>query len=93
METTTKINNTDPKILSELRKYKKTAKVLCIQCGYDGLMGFKNSKVPWYLSYWVLIPICFTGIGIIPAILLGIWREFSKREHYVCPNCDSILET
>ncbi len=90
---TGKIDNTDPRILNELRKYKKTAKVRCVQCKYNGLMGFKKRKIPWYLSWWVLIPICFTGIGIIPAILLGIWRTLATKERYVCPNCLSMMET
>ena len=86
------INNTDPRILSELSKYKKTAQISCLQCDYKGLMGFKKKRVPWYLSLWILIPLCLTGIGIIPAILLGMWRFFATTELYVCPNCLSVLE-
>lgn len=84
--------NTEPRILSELNNYKKKALLDCLQCKYKGLMGFKKKIIPWYLTLWVLIPLCFTGIGTIPAILLGMWRFFATKEQYVCPNCLSIIE-
>jgi len=30
-------------------------------------MGVEGKRVPWYLTWWVLIPIFLTGIDIVPA--------------------------
>ena len=84
---------TNPEILKKLRNYKKTENCFCLECGYDGLMGIEKQIIPWYLTWWVIIPIILTGIGIIPAIFLGIWRAYSEKKQVVCPNCDSTLIT
>ena len=84
---------TDPEILEKLRNYKKTETCFCLECGYDGLMGFEKNIFPWYLSWWFIIILIISGIGIIPACLLGLWRAFSEKSQVVCPNCDSTLRT
>lgn len=84
---------TNPEILKKLRNYKKTEDCFCLECGYDGLMGVQKTIVPWYLSWWVLIPVLLTGIGIIPGIILGIWRFIAEKQQLVCPNCNSTLKT
>ena len=56
-------------------------------------MGVEGKRVPWYLTWWVLIPICLTGIGIVPAFLLGFLRYSLTKERVRCPNCGSQLET
>ncbi len=77
--------------MEKLREYDEHSTVLCLECGYNGLMGVEGKHVPWYLTWWVLIPILLTGVGTIPAIALGLWRGFSVKETVRCPNCDSQL--
>ena len=83
----------DPKILNKLRGYDEHSSILCLECGYEGLMGVEGKRVPWYLTWWVLIPICLTGIGIVPAFLLGFLRYSLTKERVRCPNCGSQLGT
>jgi len=54
-------------------------------------MGIEGKHIPWYLTWWVLIPLILTGIGIIPAIALGLWRAYSEKYSLKCPNCDADL--
>ncbi len=82
---------TDPEILAKLREYDERSSVLCLECGYNGLMGIEGKHVPWYLTWWVLIPILLTGVGFVPALALGIWRGVSVKKTVRCPNCDSQL--
>lgn len=83
---------TDPKILKKLREYDKLDSTLCLICGYNGLMGVEETLVPWYVTWWVLIPIFLTGIGIIPALLLGFFRASVTENIVRCPNCDNHLK-
>ena len=55
------------KILKKLRGYDEHSSILCLECGYEGLMRVEGKCVPWYLTWWVLIPIFLTGIDIVPA--------------------------
>ena len=87
-------NDKDFKIRNNLKQYNKLASsVECLECGYVGLMGVLKTKFPWYLTWWVLIPVLLTGIGIIPAIFLVIWRSASRRYTVVCPSCLNTLST
>lgn len=78
-------------IRQELKNYDEFIFLLCLECGYEGQMGVIKKEIPWYLTWWVLLPILLTGIGTIPAILLGVWRGFSTRHRVVCPSCKNTL--
>ena len=54
-------------------------------------MGVVKKKAPWYFSWWVLIRLCCTGIGFIPAVILGIMRQASMKHTTVCPACGKTL--
>jgi DNA-directed RNA polymerase subunit RPC12/RpoP len=83
--------NLSLEIREHLKSYKQhTAReVTCLECGYKGIMGIvpKSAKVPWYFTWYVLIPLCLTGIGIVPAIILGFFRAMSKKHLVACPEC------
>ena len=78
---------TPESIRSMLKGYDALIALECLECGYEGKMGVVGKQVPWYLTWWVLIPLCFTGIGIIPAVFLGVWRYSETRHFAVCPAC------
>lgn len=74
-------------IREELKKYQELIQLLCLECGYEGQMGVLKKVTPWYLTWWVLVPVFLTGIGTIPAILMGIWSSMATRHRVVCPSC------
>lgn len=78
----------------KLRNYKEIVQsVTCGECGYVGRMGVVKRHVPWYLTWWVLIPLCCTGIGFIPATVLGAIRGLSEKYEVDCPHCSVRLVT
>ncbi len=78
-------------IRAELRRYDKHISLICLECGYNGLMGVVKTTVPWYFSYWVLVPLFLTGIGLLPALILGILAGLSQKCTTVCPACKRTL--
>jgi len=80
-------------IRQSLAQYKRHKLVLCLGCGYNGMMGVVegSDKVPWYLSWPFLIFLILTGIGFIPALVLGALRGMSTKVQVVCPNCNHVL--
>lgn len=81
----------DEQIRHELKKYDEFVELKCLECGYVGDMGVIQKVVPWYFTWWVLIPVLLTGIGTIPAIGLGICRYISTKHRVVCPSCKEVL--
>ena len=78
-------------IRDELKQHDKFITTLCLECGYNGLMGVVKEKIPWYLSWWVLVPLLLTGSGILPVIGLMIWRLESTKTFVVSPSCKKTL--
>ena len=74
-------------IRAMLKGYDTLIMLGCLECGYNGKMGVVGKQIPWYLTWWVLVPLICTGIGLIPAIFLGIWRYSETRHFAVCPAC------
>jgi len=79
------------KIRNILREYENQKKALCLDCGYEGLMGVEYKKTPWYVSWPILILFILTGVGFFVAFGLGFLR--SKRIKYFlrCPNCNHVI--
>lgn len=61
--------------------------VTCLECGYRGLMGITRKEVPWFASWPVIILLCLTGVGIIGAFILGMFRTVKTKVYCFCPNC------
>lgn len=78
-------------IRANLRPYSKHISRMCLDCGYEGLMGVTDTRVPWYLTFWIIVPVICTGIGIIPAICLFVWRDFATVQEVRCPACSAYL--
>jgi len=76
-----------------LKQYNELIELNCLECGYVGQMGVIKAKIPWYLTWWVLIPVLLTGIGFIPAFFLGLWRLVSTKHTVECPSCRKTLIT
>jgi hypothetical protein len=77
-------------IRNNIIKYKKRHnKVTCYECGYVGPMGIIKEHVPWYVSWWIIIP--FTLGGIILGLLLVFLRHFEITYEVDCPNCDKLV--
>jgi hypothetical protein len=76
-------------IREKLSRYKQFHQnATCEECGYVGKMGVVKTHVPWYVTWWVIIPLCFTGIGIIGGVILGFLRGLKTVYEADCPNCD-----
>ena len=58
-----------------------------------GLWESSGNVFRGILTWWVLIPIILTGIGIVPAFILGLLRYNLTKERVRCPNCGRQLET
>jgi len=69
----------DPSIREELRKYKQEITLQCRECGYYGPMGIVKKVKPLWARWYILIPICLTGIGLIAALLLGVLSGLAGR--------------
>jgi hypothetical protein len=73
--------------------------ITCLECGYVGMMGQTRTKVPWILSWWILIPIILIflaslifgpgGVGCI--VLLLICRSHFRKYFVWCPSCNREL--
>lgn len=93
--------NIKPEILEELRKYKSHISTTCLECGYVGLMGFKGTTCPWFVSWWFIavvviaasyfIPFAFSPI--IVGVILAVIKFSFTRKHIVCPSCNKELQT
>ena len=91
------LDQDDPKILERLRVYEKHEKCMCLECGYDGLMGIMGEETPWYYAGWIWLPIIIimgvtTLIGGIGLLIFWILSRGQTRKQYLfCPNCESKL--
>jgi hypothetical protein len=87
------IPNIDPsrdQVLRELRKHEEHYQnATCLDCRYEGIAGVVGRNVPWYVTWWVIIPLCFTGIGIIGGLILGLFRASQIKPICECPQCAS----
>lgn len=83
-------NPNKERILRELKKHEEHYdKATCLDCGYEGIAGVVGKKIPWYVTWWVIVPVCFTGIGIIGGLILGLIRASQIKGICECPNCRS----
>lgn len=94
---------TDQAILEKLRPYEQHAQILCLGCGYSGLMGIVDKEVPWYASwaFWGALiafgsyPIAgFLGsqgiiyFGAAMGVLVMIVRKAAIKTRVHCPSCN-----
>ena len=68
----------------------------CSECGYTGYCGVQKTIIPWFGSFWFIIPIAaffgiFGGIGFVFGLCLGGARVLYTHYEVVCPNCKSVL--
>lgn len=91
-----------PEILENLRPYKQHINRLCLECGYNGMMGVVKVKRPWYTSFWffilltvfIFVPIGLIMFGIDPlwtgialGVIFGLATRNNKQIITLCPNC------
>jgi FHA domain len=83
-------------IRENLKAFDNYQNLMCLECGYSGMMGVKANIVPWYVSWWTIafVGIVFAifsgtgfGIGILFGVCLGIMRFALIKHVVVCPNC------
>ncbi|MFZ4707622.1 MAG: hypothetical protein ACOYMF_16600 [Bacteroidales bacterium] len=88
------IDNLTPEIRHNLRKYNELVPMHCLECGYIGQMGVVGRRNRWYFSWWILIPLAFSGIGTIPFLILLIMRSATSKHKVKCPVCnEKLIET
>jgi hypothetical protein len=75
----------------ELRKHKQHTQLLCLECGFDGLMGVEATKEPWFTRWWFLLPVAFTGIGLIWVMAIAVFGALETKEFARCPNCKRLI--
>lgn len=88
-------------IRQELKQYKVHSHLICLECGYEGLMGIGKKVIPWIIR----VPL-FLVIVVLVAILwilFGIWglifgiliflpiNNYLSRSYIHCPNCKEKL--
>jgi hypothetical protein len=81
----------DPRILQQLRGGQDLEDTKCLHCGYEGPMPVIARRWPWWATWWVIIPLCFTGIGGLTMLLLIASGAVNQRITRRCPNCQRIL--
>jgi len=87
-------DNLTPEIRQNLRKYSDLVSMHCLECGYVGQMGVVGRRNRWYFSWWILIPLAFSGIGTIPFLILVIMRSATSKHKVKCPVCNQkLIET
>lgn len=83
----------DTELREKLQQYPSVSpQEQCINCDYSGPMGVIRTQVPWYLSWWLLIPLACTGVGLIwvaIAVSLRFWKQTLIVQ---CPMCGVSLE-
>lgn len=83
----------DTELREKLQQYPSVSpQEQCINCDYSGPMGVIRTQVPWYLSWWLLIPLACTGVGLVwvaIAVSLRFWKQTLIVQ---CPMCGVSLE-
>lgn len=82
-------------IRASLAEHKKTTELLCLECGYSGLMGVIRTVKPWW-GRWIVIIVCSLlsiafGINLVVSLIFGlVWgvsAAAAERQECVCPQC------
>lgn len=83
----------DTELREKLQQYPSVSpQEQCSACDYSGPMGVIRTQVPWYLSWWLLIPLACTGVGLV-WVAIAIALRFWKQKLIVqCPMCGVSLE-
>ena len=94
----------DPQIATNLKEYKKHKQGICLECGYEGLMGLGAPilrayiRIPLKIILFVLGLIAYAllkksiwALIVIVIILSPIMIKLDKHCVY-CPNCQKILK-
>lgn len=94
-------NNQLPEnIRLNLKKFDQHREVTCLECGYIGLMGLKNSRVGT-VTFWVIMAglcIFLTIIGFnflfifFIALISIIFKRLILGDKVVCPSCEKDLK-
>ena len=80
------VNNIEA-IRQKLRQYKEHETSFCFNCGYEGAMGIIQKKYPFYISIPFLLFLFLSGIGILLAVFLIMFRDDHEKYIVKCPNC------
>ena len=89
-DSATRVDSSKDQILRELKKHEDHyPNATCLDCGYEGIAGVVGAIVPWYVTWWVIIPLCFTAIGLLGGFILGLARASQTKMICECPQCGS----
>ena len=94
--TVTTLDPNSPEIRAELRQYNSFYSGRCLECGYIGSMGVVRTateKLPWYLSWGIIIPFIFCPIGwfLLGFRIVSGWSRTTSVVNTRCPACRKIL--
>ena len=95
----------DEEIRNELKKYKKhtNRSILCLECGYQGILGISTEKIlPLWkrlvLLFVMFLVICILYLALIKLIfwivtlpLAYVFWYYIDQCYKICPNCKSKL--
>jgi len=94
----------DETIRAELKRYKQLNKGICLECGYQGLMGVSSEHVmpKWKRSLSVIglmavLAFMFLMLHWIVAVVIGLvvgGLTFATidTKYKICPNCGNKLK-
>jgi len=88
-----------PKILGNLKKYKNHVSIMCLECGYSGLMGVKSEKAKYLTAFGMatlitLIAAGFVSLSCLPMVWggsFGVLSGLLVTKILSCPNCEKDL--
>lgn len=84
----------DAELREKLQQYPSVSpQEQCVACDYSGPMGVIRTHVPWYLSWWLLIPLACTGVGLFWVAIAVALRFWKQRLIVECPLCGVSFES
>lgn len=62
----------------------------CWRCGYVGALGIDAlSRRVWWASYWMIIPLILTGVGLFAVVVIALLANQRQFHIVSCPACST----
>lgn len=94
----------EPRIAENLKQYAKHEECICLECGYEGLMGVGKPilsaylRIPLKISLFIIVLFAYVLLGKSIWVLLALIAitaplQIKLGKHYLfCPNCQLMVK-